>query len=132
MNNQLTFDQMFLLTQALGIAETFYSNTHETIIKSSVNVRNLEQDEREKQKQNAKFYHEMACKMAELNEFINSEEFLHQPKQSKKFQVKILEHGITVRTYYIEASNILEADKIADELSQSELRKNEYSIEQLQ
>lgn len=122
---------MNLITQALGIAETFFSNTHHTIIKNSINMRNVAAGEREKQKQNAKFYHEMACKMAELNEFINSEEFLHQPKQSKKFQIKILEHGITVRTYYIEASNILEADKIADELSQSELRKNEYTIEQL-
>lgn len=131
MNNELTTDQMQLITQALGIAETFFSNTHQTIIKNSINMRNVAAGEREKQKQNAKFYHEMACKMAELNDFINSEEFLHQPKGSKKFQIKILEHGITVRTYYIEASNILEADKIAAELSQSELRKNEYTIEEL-
>ena len=67
-NIQLTHEQVQLLCQALGIAEMQFTNIYKTIIENTMSVRKsragaLIGEQRDK----ANFYHEMACKIADLN-----------------------------------------------------------------
>lgn len=61
---QLTHEQVQLLCQALGIAEMQFTNIYKTIIENTITVRKGGVGE---QRSNANFYHEMACKIADLN-----------------------------------------------------------------
>ena len=63
---KLTHEQIQLLCQALGIAETQFTNIHKTIVETTVNVRK-HYGEKNEQTNKAKFYHEMACEIADLN-----------------------------------------------------------------
>ena len=63
---KLTDEQLQLIGQALGIAETQFTNIHKTILQSTVNVRNP-YGEKQEQQSKANFYHEMACKLADLS-----------------------------------------------------------------
>jgi len=63
---KLTHEQIELLCQALGMAEKQFTDIHKTIVENTVNVRKHSGTKNE-QSSKAKFYHEMACKIAELN-----------------------------------------------------------------
>ena len=70
-NLQLTHEQIELITQALGIAEGVYSDTHKQIINTL--IRNRGNNECKEQERVASFYHVKACNFADLNlEIINS------------------------------------------------------------
>lgn len=62
---QLTHEQVQLLCQALGIAEMQFTNIYKTIIENTIRVR--KHCETQEQRDKANFYHEMACKIADLN-----------------------------------------------------------------
>ena len=63
---KLSHEQIQLLCQALGIAETQFTNIHKTIVENTISVRKHYGEKRE-QTNKANFYHEMACKIADLN-----------------------------------------------------------------
>lgn len=64
---KLTHEQIQLLCQALGIAENQFSNIHKTIFENTINARCENYGLKQEQTNNANFYHEMACKLADLN-----------------------------------------------------------------
>lgn len=63
---KLTHEQVQLLCQSLGIAETQFTNIHKTIIENTISVRK-HYGEKNEQSSKAAFYHDMACKLADLN-----------------------------------------------------------------
>jgi hypothetical protein len=71
---KLTHEQIDLICQALGIAETQFTNIHKTIVETTVNVRKHHASKRE-QNSKALYYHDMASKLADLNIDINNSKF---------------------------------------------------------
>ena len=70
---KLTHEQIELLQQALGIAETQFTNVHNNIVETTINVRKgISTNE---QNSHAKFYHDMACIFADLNEDLGAGRF---------------------------------------------------------
>jgi len=68
---KLTHEQIELLTQALGIAESTYTNIHKDIIHKLVISRG--NNEGKEQEQIANFYHNKACTFVDLlNDIENS------------------------------------------------------------
>lgn len=65
-NLNLTHEQIELLCQALGIAEAQFINIHKTIVENTISVRK-HYGEKQEQTSRAKYYHELACKFADLN-----------------------------------------------------------------
>jgi hypothetical protein len=63
---KLSHEQIQIICQALGIAETQFSNIHKTIIESTVNVRK-HYGEKQEQTNKAMYYHDLASKMADIN-----------------------------------------------------------------
>ena len=71
---KLTHQQIQLICQALGIAEIQFTNIHKTIIDNTISVRKHYGGKAE-QTNKANLYHEMACKIADLNIDIESGKF---------------------------------------------------------
>ncbi len=69
---KLTDEQIALLHQALGIAEAHFTKIYTDIVNTTLVVRKNRQSE--EQNKNAKFYHEIACNMADLNNDIDAQD----------------------------------------------------------
>ena len=62
---ELTFEEISLIQQALGIAETAHTETFKQTLSKLVNVRN--NDEADHQRRIAQYYHVKSCEFADLN-----------------------------------------------------------------
>lgn len=71
---KLSHEQIELITQALGMAETQFSKIHKTIVEETIAVRKSEPFKHE-QKSTAMYYHDLASKMADLNIDLNNGKF---------------------------------------------------------
>ena len=69
---ELTEEQLILVIQALGIAEDKFSTIYKTIKETTLNVRNHIRAIDCEENNNADFYHEKACKFADLNSDLNN------------------------------------------------------------
>jgi len=70
---KFTEEQISMLKQAIGIAELKFTNTYKEISQETILVRNMEN--KSEQEPIAKFYHEQACKFADLNIALDNGDF---------------------------------------------------------